>query len=264
MSQELKQYVLQNNIHVQVNKLSKVVNTSKDEAEARTAFYSQLFLCLEHSQNNDPYEANALLHSAELINDAYYHRLARLKSRVRRMCDIGCCFLTLTFNDEQFRKTLADTRSQAVQRYLKCFDVPYCANIDFGAENGREHYHALICAPLEQLALTPWTRGYCYYEEMGTTRVFRGDKGIYERTRKKRDDTPESDFERTSRYINKLSNHAVKATTHNARIKYSQHIDHKLTEIEEELGITSAFIEEFEERQAIKYEEQHTQRHWRN
>lgn len=262
MSNELKQYVMENNIHVQVNKLSKVMNTSKDEHEAKEAFYSQLFLCLDLARDDDPNVANALLYNANLINDAYYHRLARLKSRVRRMCDIGCCFLTLTFNEKQLKTTSADTRSQAVQRYLKGFNVPYCANIDFGSENGREHYHALICASLDELALTPWTRGYCYYEEMGTTRVFRGDKGVYERKRKKRDDTPEDDFERTSRYINKLSNHAVKATTHNARIKYSQHIDDELTALEKELGIVSAFMEDFEEREAIRYEERHKLQEW--
>lgn len=191
-------------------------------------------MCYEWAEGDDVL-ANDILRACDLINDAYYHRLGRLQKRVERMCNIGCCFLTLTFDDVQLGKHSTEILRKRVQQYLNGFDVPYIANVDYGALNGRMHYHAVICAPLEQLALEPWKRGYCYIEEVGTTRVFRADKGIYERQKKRRDDTPEYNGARTSRYMNKLTNHALKETTKGSNIMYCRHIDQKLTAIENEL-----------------------------
>ena len=191
-------------------------------------------MCYEWAEGDDVL-ANDILRACDLINDAYYHRLGRLQNRVERMCNIGCCFLTLTFDEVQLGIHSPEILRKRVQQYLNGFDVPYIANVDYGALNGRLHYHAVICAPLEQLSLEPWKRGYCYYEEVGSNRVFRVDKGIYERSRKRRDDTPEDNGARTSRYMNKLTNHALKETARGSNIMYCRGIDEKLTALEQEL-----------------------------
>lgn len=191
-------------------------------------------LCYEWADGDDVL-ANDMYRAIDLVNDAYYHRLGRLRNRIERMCNIGCCFLTLTFDDVQLGKHSPAIRRKRVQQFLNGFEVPYIANIDFGSENGREHYHAVICAPLEQLALERWKRGYVYYEEVGSNRVYRADKGIHERPRKRRDDTPEYDGSRTAKYMNKLTNHALKETTKGQKIMYCRNIDDKLSQMERDI-----------------------------
>ena len=244
---DVKQLCIQNRWHVAINNvrgeirtLSKSVNncdvdTFKAAMAQRTEELDAkcLLLCYEWAKGDDEL-ANDIYKACELINDAYYQRLHRLKARVERMCDIGCCFLTLTF-DDMIEQTNETTRRKYVQRFLNGFDVPYIANVDYGSTNGREHYHAVICAPLEQLALETWGKGYVYYEEVGTTRVYRDDKGIYERKPKKRDETPEHNGARTSKYMNKLTNHAIKETAKGHNIMYCRNIDHKLFDMETEI-----------------------------
>ena len=53
-------------------------------------------------------------------------------------------FVTFTFNDDTFSKTLPSTRKKYCQRWLEEFTRDYFANEDFGAKNGREHYHAVV------------------------------------------------------------------------------------------------------------------------
>lgn len=232
--QVVRQYVLDNNIHASINKLGKVARTSKNEYESRQAYYDILGLAMECSADNIEV-AQSIVDESDRINDAYYHRLGRLKHRVKRMCDIGCIFCTLTFTDEVLNKTSEATRSKYVQRWLTSFEAPYVANRDYGCQSHREHYHAVICTDLESVSVADWSYGYSHFEEVGTTRCYRVDKGIYERNRKKRDDTPEYDGDRTSRYLNKLSNHAVKETTKGARIKYSRNIDAVLFQLESDI-----------------------------
>lgn len=52
--------------------------------------------------------------------------------------------LTLTFNDKTLKRTTEEQRREIVKRYLRNQSAYYIANIDYGEENGREHYHALI------------------------------------------------------------------------------------------------------------------------
>lgn len=69
------------------------------------------------------------------ISNARCNRVLRLK---RRVMDIvygyDCLFLTLTFSEKALMHNTADSRRQAVKRFLKQFGVPYVANIDFGAK----------------------------------------------------------------------------------------------------------------------------------
>lgn len=151
---------------------------------------------------------------AERINYAFYKRVKRLKSKITAMLNSGkCLFLTLTFTDETLDKTTAETRRQYVRKYLKQFEVPYIANIDFGVkdaytdDNGnerqgtkREHYHAVI--QTDRIDLSEWHKyGAIKLEKIRAT---------------------QNDNIRLAKYVSKLTNHAIKETTKRACLIYSR------------------------------------------
>lgn len=85
-------------------------------------------------------------HSYKDLNKALTIKKARLKQRIKDMLITKCCvFLTLTFSDEILNNTTAKTRERYIKDYLNaqsCYK--YIANCDYGKDNKREHYHALI------------------------------------------------------------------------------------------------------------------------
>lgn len=137
---------------------------------------------------------------AERINDAYFHRVKRLKHRISDMLKSGdCLFLTFTFTNYILLTTNADTRRQKVRRYLSQYNCPYVANIDFGKKYGREHYHAIIQCDKVDFSL------YNYGALNGQKITNQGD-----------------DIVRLAKYISKLTNHAIKKTTKQNYIIYSR------------------------------------------
>lgn len=129
------------------------------------------------------------------INHADDERQSRLKKRISNMLHQGqCLFVTLTFTDDAFANTSKEFRRIAVRRYLKSQGVlDYVANIDYGKKHGREHYHAvaLIQRPL---ILRAWK-----YAKKGAYVKYAGRK--------------DADEKRLSKYVAKLTNHAIKETT---------------------------------------------------
>lgn len=108
-------------------------------------------------------------------------------------------FVTLTFRDEVFETTSEQTRHRYARDFLEKHTRDYYANIDFGKLNGREHYHAVIAMPYgfkgslkAVYEALPWKYGIINFRPMCTTK---------------------GDLKRVSSYINKLTNHANKATT---------------------------------------------------
>lgn len=136
---------------------------------------------------------------ARRINHASRSRVQRLKKRIASMLKNGeCLFLTLTFTDEVLAKTTEDTRRQFVRRYLKSFGVPYVANIDYGKKNGREHYHAVIQTP--HVDYSAYTYGAINGEKIHSV----------------------DDYVKLSKYVAKLTNHAIKQTNKRQVIIYSK------------------------------------------
>lgn len=136
---------------------------------------------------------------AENINRAFYQRVKRLKDRISKMlCAGNCLFLTLTFTDEVLLSTSALTRRRYITRFLKSFDTRYIANIDFGEKNHREHYHAVILLDRIDTSLYPY--GALNVQKVRST----------------------SDFTKLSKYISKLTNHAIKETTKRNCVLYSR------------------------------------------
>lgn len=127
-------------------------------------------------------------------------RIKRLKLRVEYLIThYNCTFGTLTFEDNVFFYTNLKTRRKYVQRYLNSFDSFYIANIDFGDETEREHYHFIIALPPSDMNIT-WEYGFKKFEQITYT------------------NNPSC----LSDYINKLSNHSIKGYDISNRLIYSK------------------------------------------
>lgn len=137
------------------------------------------------------------------ISNADYERNKRLHNRITEILAVGenPCFVTFTFNDETFERLNSDSRRQAVFRYLKKHCNIYVANIDFGEKNGREHYHAVCDCHPSCLWNSELHNGFIQVQQI-----------------RLKDATPV----RLSKYISKLTNHAIKATTRRTAIIYSR------------------------------------------
>lgn len=138
------------------------------------------------------------------IYDSHRQRSLRIKKKISVMIQKPCIFLTLTFTDETLDNTSDITRRRYIVKFLSQFNVPCIANKDFGKENGREHYHAII--QTSHIDYSLYT--------LGAINGIRVVVGVETDTR-------------ISKYISKLTNHSIKETTKNSRLIYL-HMD-KLT-----------------------------------
>ena len=111
-------------------------------------------------------------------------------------------FLTLTFDDECRANTSAKTRHAYVKRFLTSLKCSYVANIDFGEQNGREHYHAIVSRMLTKEELSLWrSHGAIFAEKIRKA----------------------SSTKAMSKYLTKFGSHAVKESTGTAfRVRYSR------------------------------------------
>lgn len=129
----------------------------------------------------------------------YRDRVKRARKKIESILSIGpCVFLTLTFTDKVLETTSNETRKKYVKRFLHTISSNYVANIDFGKENGREHYHAIV--QIEKVDFTTWRYG-----------AINGKKIVFVENPIK-----------LAKYIVKLANHALKLTTKGFRIIYSR------------------------------------------
>lgn len=127
---------------------------------------------------------------AQKINHAEYERKNRLKNKITEMLLTGeCLFITFTFNNITLLTTKPSSRRKFVQRYLASYSNNYVANIDFGKEKGREHYHAVIQTNF--IDPNAWKYGHLDVERVHKI----------------------NSEEKLANYIAKLTNHAVKETT---------------------------------------------------
>lgn len=137
------------------------------------------------------------------INHASFKRTKRLNDRIRFILENNdkVSFLTMTFNNAILATTSAETRRKYIIRFLKSFNVPYVANIDYGIKNEREHYHAVI-------ASADISRER-YNKFVSNSSI--NFKLIHNDNTKA-----------LAKYINKLTNHAIKNTTKQCRVIYSR------------------------------------------
>lgn len=134
------------------------------------------------------------------LNDSKYRKAKKVRDKIEKLVESGnAIFVTLTFTDITLQNTTIETRRRYVSRYLKANAKNYVANIDFGAQNGREHYHAVVD---KDINFNDW---YKY----GAIKV--------ERVR-----STTGDLFRVSKYVTKLTNHALKVEGLQPRLIYSR------------------------------------------
>lgn len=116
-------------------------------------------------------------------------------SKINKFKDYKIIFGTLTFTDEVLENTKSDTRRKYVRRFLQKNALHYIANIDFGEQKGREHYHFL--AITEDGIKGKWKNGGAKYELVKLDKV---------------------DIKATKNYLLKLNNHSFKDTVKQTRL----------------------------------------------
>lgn len=125
--------------------------------------------------------------------------ITRLRSRIELMLNLGdCIFLTFTFTDTSLSKYNTDYLRLCVKRYLNLYSALYIANVDYGKENGRIHFHAV--ALTGHVNFKAWKFG-----SINAQRVHSVEDSLC-----------------LARYVTKLSNHALKESTRRQSIIYSR------------------------------------------
>lgn len=190
------------------------VITRRDSFESEDISVFRSFLLSRWSE--------AEISSAQRELKNYYKRVVRLRSRIKRILRFPSpVFVTFTFTDEVLSSTSPDSRRQYVRRFLSKHAAEYVANIDFGEKNHREHYHA-VCS--EPLPLSEWSYGLINAECVLTSRTVSV-------VPKRFSHLPEDEAnrlldleaeKRLSKYVAKLTNHALKETADSSRLIYSR------------------------------------------
>jgi len=137
---------------------------------------------------------------ASLINHARYKRKLRIQAKIEKLILGGyASFITLTFTDTVLSQTTEKTRRVYVSRWCKENSDFYVANIDYGDTTAREHYHVVLRVG----QYSSWKYGFI------------SKKQIRSKTK---------DLTKISKYVSKLTNHAIKSSGKLKRIIYSKNI----------------------------------------
>lgn len=138
------------------------------------------------------------------MNENYKKRIQRLKSKITELFYFNesknLYFLTFTFTDKCLNKTDDLKRRRYVREWLNDNTTNFVANIDFGEEKGREHYHALVNA--DYIDTKEWLKHGALSFEKVKVNIKSVDK--------------------MAKYINKFLNHAIKETTKRQHIIYKR------------------------------------------
>ena len=140
----------------------------------------------------------------EKVLKARYAKVSRIKKRLIYLLSRSdyVWFCTFTFSNDYINKC-DRTKRDLIKSVLKTHDFKYILNIDYGKTTEREHYHCIIGTnwdmDVNQFIQTHYPC-HCL--------AIQCKKG-------------REDFTRLSKYINKLTNHCIKATTKRQRILYN-------------------------------------------
>lgn len=142
------------------------------------------------------------------LNAARRNRALRLRKYIEamRLAFPKIYFVTLTFSDE-FIDSKDETKRDHVKRCLHKYSPYYIANVDYGKQFGRLHYH---CITTEFIKPKMWKFGSV------KTKLIK--------------DTP-TDRVKVSKYAVKYSNHALKETNKTQKCLYSKQLKQLLQSI---------------------------------
>lgn len=165
------------------------------EKDKEYGSFDFLYWCFNYRKVDD------FLDCSLLMKESRRRKTKRVREKIEDLViNHNAVFITLTFNDDILGTTTEKTRRRYVSRYLKDNCSCYVANIDYGSGKGREHYHAVVSNDID----FNWWTSHCGF--------------IYAERVKPREDSKE----RVSRYITKLTNHALKVSDITPRLIYSR------------------------------------------
>ena len=140
----------------------------------------------------------------ERILSARYMKVSRVKKRlVYLLYNFRYIwFCTFTFDDYYINKC-DRTKKDLIKKCINKFDFKYILNVDYGKKTEREHYHCIIATDYN-IDLDKYLKEHymCFSSALLCN-------------------TDITDLKRLTKYINKLSNHCVKASTKRERIIYN-------------------------------------------
>ena len=155
----------------------------------------------ESFKNGLAFEVN---NEYERILKARYNKVGRIKRRLiylfSRYNYIWFC--TFTFNDNYINKS-SRTKRDLIKKCISQSDFKYILNIDYGKRTEREHYHCILATN----------------KDININDLFQSQYPSFSLSILCKNGL--NDFKRLSKYINKLVNHCVKATTKKQRIVYN-------------------------------------------
>ena len=153
-------------------------------------------------KNNTPFEYD---HNFEKLLNARIQKVGRIKKRLLylliRYKYIWFC--TFTFSNDYIDKC-ERTKRDLIKSVLNTHDFKYILNIEYGKNTQRQHFHCIIATDID-MDLNQYFQSYY---SGGFSLSIQCKKGI-------------DDLQRLTKYIDKLVNHCIKATTNRQRLVYN-------------------------------------------
>jgi len=182
---------------IEVDRIISLRKRSLEVEEDETHF-DAIYDNIRKTTNN--IKNDSKLDCAKRLVESRYKRRKRIEKHCKTLVNSGCAlFVTLTFTDKTLNDTTREQRRRIIQRYLKDNCSHYVANVDYGGRYGREHYHAIVS---NDINLND-------YHKYGAIKV--------QHIRKS-----EESLEKLSKYISKLTNHALKQDSLDTRLIFSR------------------------------------------
>ena len=153
-------------------------------------------------KNNTNFE---IIPEYERVLKARYMKSSRIKRRLVYLLSgyEYIWFCTFTFNNNYINKCTR-TKRDLIKMVLNLYDFKYMLNIDYGKNTEREHYHCILATNCD----LDINEIFQFYYEGGFSFSIKCKNGL-------------NDLKRLSKYLDKLTNHCIKATTKRQRILYN-------------------------------------------
>ena len=153
-------------------------------------------------RNHLPFEYNK---DYEKLLNARIQKVGRIKKRLLYLLlryDY-VWFCTFTFSDKYINKS-ERTKRDIIKQFLNTHDFKYILNIDYGKTTQRQHFHCILATNIDMDV----NQFFQSFYKGGYSLSIPCKKGV-------------DDLTRLTKYIDKLVNHCIKATTKKQRIVYN-------------------------------------------
>lgn len=144
-------------------------------------------------------------HNFEKLLNARVQKVGRIKKRLLylliRYKYIWFC--TFTFNEKYINKC-ERTKRDLIKSVLNTHDFKYILNIDYGKNTHRQHFHCILASDIDM----DINQYFQNFYSGGFSLSIQCKKGL-------------DDLKRLTKYIDKLVNHCIKATTRRQRLVYN-------------------------------------------